>query len=339
MSEEPQPTGPGRRKDLSVVIPCYNEEQILRETFLRMREVCERAVEGSYEIVLVNDGSTDGTREIMYDLIASYPETVCVNLSRNHGHQLALTAGLSIACGERVMIIDADLQDPPELLGVMMDKMDDGADVVYGQRRRRPGENVFKLWTAKGFYWLINKLSDTTIPSEAGDFRLLSRRVVDAIIRMPERHRFLRGMVAWVGFRQEAITYDRQERRAGETKYSTHDMAQLAVNAITSFSVRPLTMTSWIAFAMGLVALGLFVYSLLSWLLADTVAGWTSLMAGMALLGSIQLFVLWIFGEYLGRIYEETKRRPLFIVEEVERGDQRGADVSDRQEKKKASRP
>jgi glycosyltransferase involved in cell wall biosynthesis len=301
---------------LSVVVPCFNEELVLAALHQRLSDVC-RAQGVDYEVVLVNDGSRDGTWPMMEALAAADPHLVCVNLSRNHGHQLALTAGLQLCRGQRVLVIDADLQDPPELLPAMMARMDAGVDVVYGQRRSRQGESRFKLLTAKTFYRLLEWLTDVPIPRDTGDFRLISRRALDVLLAMPERSRFLRGMVSWIGFRQEPLLYDRAARLAGETKYPFFKMFRFAVDAITSFSLKPLTLATWVGFGSGACALLLCAYAVIGWLLGHTVTGWTSLMAVVTLLASLQFLVLGVFGEYLGRLCAESKGRPLFIVERV----------------------
>lgn len=303
---------------LSIVVPCYNEKEGLGELHDRLARTCD-GLGLPYEIILVNDGSTDGTWPAMLDLAAAAPQLVLVNLSRNHGHQLTLTAGLSQAAGRRVLILDADLQDPPELLPEMMRAMDDGADVVYGVRRRREGETGLKRATAALFYRLIERLTDVPIPRDAGDFRLISRRALDVLLAMPERHRFVRGMVSWIGFRQVPLPYDRHPRFAGETKYPLRKMVRFALDAITAFSTKPLALASWAGVGMALVFCALLAYSLASWLRGETVVGWTSLMATVTLLGSVQLVVLGVIGEYIGRMYEQAKGRPLFIIERVVR--------------------
>jgi dolichol-phosphate mannosyltransferase len=305
--------------ELSVVAPCYNEADVLAELVGRVERVC-RALGRTFEIVLVDDGSRDATWPTMAALRHKHPEVVAVKLSRNHGHQLALSAGLSICRGHRILIIDADLQDPPELLTDMMQIMDGGADVVYGQRRKRAGEGPLKKFTASGFYRLIRRLSDVPIPPDTGDFRLLSRRALDVILAMPERHRFIRGMVAWIGFRQEPLVYDRAPRAAGTTKYNYRKMVRFALDAITGFSVRPLQLASLAGCLSGIVAVGVLGYALVSWAFFQTVSGWTSLIAVVALLGSVQLFVLGIIGEYLGRLYVQAQGRPLFVIERIEGG-------------------
>ncbi len=302
---------------LSVVTPCYNEEDSLQELHRRVAAACEAVVGTDYEFVLVNDGSRDKTWLAMLLLAEHDPRVVAVNLARNHGHQLALTAGLSVCRGERVLILDADLQDPPELLGPMMARMDTGVDVVYGQRVKRAGETAFKRITAAMFYRLFRRLVDIEIPLDTGDFRLISRRALNILNAMPEQHRFIRGMVSWIGFRQEALPYDRAARFAGETKYPFSKMLRFAVDAITSFSVKPLRVASWLGVGAGFGGLAAIVYVLAAWLSGYAVSGWTSLMVITLILGSSQLLVAGVMGEYLGRLYLESKGRPLFIIESV----------------------
>jgi len=242
---------------------------------------------------------------------------MAVRLMRNHGHQLALTAGLTVCRGERILIIDADLQDPPELLPAMLILMDEGADVVYGQRRVREGESLFKRATAAAFYRLIGRMTDVEIPLDTGDFRLVTRRVLDILLTMPERHRFIRGMVAWIGGRQVAIPYDRKPRAAGESKYPLRKMLRFAADAITAFSVVPLMASMTIGWIMAVVGFGFTAYSLVSWGLGRNVPGWTSLMAAMGILGGMQFLMLGIIGAYLGRLYDQAKGRPLFTVREI----------------------
>jgi glycosyltransferase involved in cell wall biosynthesis len=299
------------------VVPCYNEEAVVEALIARLAPVCEHAFPGDYEILLINDGSSDRTWPIICDQAARSSHVVGVDLARNHGHQLALTAGLQLCRGELVLIIDADLQDPPELLPQMMAKIRDGFDVVYGQRVSRQGESLFKRASAAGFYRLLEKLIDIPIPRDTGDFRLMTRRVVDQLNAMPEQFRFIRGMVSWVGFEQAAIPYERDARYSGESHYPMRNMMRLALDAITSFSTLPLRVASHIGIVFGLFGLGLLVWVLLSFLSHGTVRGWTSMIAAVLIIGSIQLLILGVFGEYLGRMYMETKRRPLFIVREV----------------------
>ena len=302
---------------LSVVVPCYNEWESVRELHRRVTAACGSTVDENYEIVLVNDGSSDDTWLALKELSERDPHVVAVQLARNYGHQVALSAGLQVCRGERTLILDADLQDPPELLPDMMALMDQGYDVVYGQRRQREGETLFKRASAATFYRLLNRLIDVRIPVDTGDFRLMSRKALMHLNAMPEQFRFVRGMVAWIGLRQAAFPYERAARFAGETKYPLKKMLRFAVDAITSFSVRPLRFASHIGIAFGLIGVVCLVYTVVSWFSGDVVPGWTSLTALVLILGSVQLTVLGIFGEYLGRMYIESKRRPLFIVDEI----------------------
>jgi polyisoprenyl-phosphate glycosyltransferase len=311
MSPEP------RRIGLSVVLPAYNEEAVIQETHRRTDAVC-RSVGKPYEIIIVNDGSRDGTWPALVELAQRHPTVVAVNLSRNHGHQLALSAGLHFARGERVLIMDADLQDPPELLPRLMETMDNGADVVYAQRRSRPGDAPLKRLFCAVFYRLLARLSDAPIQLDAGDFRLMSRRVVDLLRSMPERQRFIRGMVSWVGYRQEAIFYDRDARFAGETKYPFRKLVALAVDGVVSSSLKPLAFATVVGGFAAAVGCALLFYALASWwFVGRTPQGWTSLLIAVVLMGSLQLLMLGILGEYLGRIYAQTRGRPMFMVDQV----------------------
>jgi polyisoprenyl-phosphate glycosyltransferase len=303
---------------LSVVIPCYNEEACLKELHRRVSAAAREAVGASHEIVLINDGSRDGSWAIMQELAARDSRVVAINLSRNHGHQLALTAGLDLCSGERILIIDADLQDPPELMTAMMAEMDrQGADVVYAVRRQREGETAFKKVTAKVFYRLLDRLTDIDIPLDTGDFRLMSRRALDTLLALPEQARFIRGMVAWIGYRQVPFAYDRQERFSGATKYPLRKMMAFALDAVTGFSTAPLRLASHIGLWLVLASLLLLVYIAIGFFTGSAVQGWTSTMLVVVLLGAVQMFVLGMIGEYLGRLYIESKRRPLYVVAEV----------------------
>jgi dolichol-phosphate mannosyltransferase len=271
-----------------------------------------------YELVLVNDGSRDGSWAMMRRMAAEDGHLVAVNLSRNHGHQLALTAGLDLCRGGTILIIDADLQDPPELLSDMLETMrSEDADVVYGVRRSRSGETTFKRATAHGFYRLLSRATEVDIPLDAGDFRLMSRRALDALLAMPEQARFIRGMVAWIGFRQLPFAYDRQERFAGTTKYPLGKMVRFALDALTGFSSAPLKLASHAGLALSALSLLLILYIAYAWIAGQSIQGWTSLMLVVVVLGAVQMFVLALMGEYIGRLYNEAKRRPLYIVQEV----------------------
>ena len=306
---------------LSVVVPCYNEEAIIRELHKRVTKVCRQAVGNDYEFILVNDGSGDDTWRIISEIVDHDPCVVGITLSRNHGHQLALTAGLNYCTGARIFILDADLQDPPELLPEMMRMMDAGNDVVYGQRARRKGESWFKKRTAAYFYRLFNKMVDVKIPLDTGDFRLVSRRVLNVLNSFPEQQRFIRGMVGWIGFTQAPIIYERQERFAGKTKYTLKKMLKFAIDAITSFSIKPLKVASFIGVIFGFFGLLGLLYVFGGWLLGRTVVGWTSLLTAILVIGSAQMIFLGILGEYVGRLFIETKNRPLFIIDNVKTHD------------------
>jgi polyisoprenyl-phosphate glycosyltransferase len=303
---------------LSIVVPCYNEESCLGELHGRLAAAARAVAGDGYEIVIVNDGSRDRSWEMMRTLAVGDPHLVAVNLSRNHGHQLALTAGLDLCAGERILIIDADLQDPPELLADMMAEMDrQRADVVYAVRRARAGETAFKRGTAKLFYRLLSRLAEIEIPRDTGDFRLMSRRALDAFLSLPEQARFIRGMVAWVGFRQVPIAYDRAERHAGQSKYPFSKMLRFALDAVTGFSTAPLRMASHIGLWLVAASVLLLGYIAVGFLTGSAIPGWTSLMLVVVVLGAVQMFVLGMIGEYLGRLYMEAKHRPLYIVAEI----------------------
>jgi dolichol-phosphate mannosyltransferase len=307
---------------LSIVVPCFNEEACLGELYQRLSSAARETVGDDYELVLVNDGSRDGSWSAMRRMAAEDPRVVAVNLSRNHGHQLALTAGLDLCRGDTILIIDADLQDPPELLPAMFAAMrENDADVVYGVRRSRAGETAFKRATAHGFYRLLSRATEVHIPLDAGDFRLMSRRALDALLAMPEQARFIRGMVAWIGFRQVPFAYDRAERFAGTTKYPLRKMMRFALDALTGFSSAPLKLASHAGLWLSFGSLLLIIYIAFAWLSGRSIQGWTSLMLVVVVLGAIQMFVLALMGEYIGRLYNEAKRRPLYIVQEVAGGD------------------
>jgi polyisoprenyl-phosphate glycosyltransferase len=303
---------------LSVVIPCKNEEQVLRETNRRLVAILEKAGL-HFEIVYTDDGSTDSTPDLLREFQMFDTRIRVVRLSRNFGHQIALTAGLEHTSGDVVVILDADLQDPPEVILEFLQKWIEGYDVAYGVRSEREGETRFKLWTAKLFYRCIDRLSDTRIPLDTGDFRLLDRKVVDALLSMPERDRFVRGMVSWLGFSQVAVPYRRARRLAGVTKYPFFKMLRFAADGIVSFSILPLRLATWFGFAAsGLAVLGILAVLLERILgVPGLVKGWTSILIAVLFLGGVQLICLGILGEYIGRIYGESKRRPLYLVRET----------------------
>jgi polyisoprenyl-phosphate glycosyltransferase len=309
---------------LSVVVPMFNEEGNVAPLLERIAAIVEDLPgRPAYEIVLVNDGSTDATIDAIRAEMARRPHVVLVNLSRNFGHQIAATAGIEIAAGDAIVLMDGDLQDPPELIGAFLEKWRDGYDVVYAVRRTRKGESPFKLLTARLFYRLIKRLTKVSIPVDTGDFRLMSRRVVEALRRSPERHRFLRGMVSWVGYKQIGVDYDRDERLSGTTKYPLPKMMRFAIDGITSFSDIPLRFASYFgfvasaaAFVYALVVIG---YKLLSLNPPEYTRGWASTIVAVLFLGGVQLMSLGILGEYLGRVYDEVKGRPLYFISDIER--------------------
>jgi polyisoprenyl-phosphate glycosyltransferase len=306
------------RPALSIVVPCYNEEGCLDLLHARVSNAAKTAVGEDYEIVFVNDGSKDASWPAMQRLAAADPHLVAINLSRNHGHQLALTAGLDLCSGEQILIIDADLQDPPELLAEMRVTMaEQEADVVYAVRRKREGETFFKKLTAAAFYRVLDRVTDTPIPLDTGDFRLMSRRALEAFLSLPEQARFIRGMVAWIGFRQVPFTYDRAERHAGETNYPLGKMIRLALDAVTGFSTAPLRLASHASVILALVSLLLLFYIAYGYFAGHPVQGWTSTMLVVVVLSAAQMFVLGMIGEYLGRLYVESKRRPLYLVADI----------------------
>jgi polyisoprenyl-phosphate glycosyltransferase len=301
---------------LSVIVPCANEEQVLHETNRRLIAALEQ-IRFDFEIIYVDDGSTDSTPDLLRELQARDTRLRVVRLSRNFGHQIAITAGLEHASGDAVVIVDADLQDPPEVISEFVERWQQGYDVAYGVRSERDGETAFKLWSANLFYRFINRLSDTHIPCDTGDFRLMDRAVVDALLSMPERDRFVRGMVSWIGFSQIAVPYRRAPRLAGVTKYPLMKMLRFALDGVLSFSTLPLRLATWIGMAAsGLAVIGIF-YALAARLFAHGwVKGWTSILIAVLFVGGVQLVCLGVMGEYVGRIYGEAKRRPLYLVRE-----------------------
>jgi dolichol-phosphate mannosyltransferase len=300
----------------SVVAPVYNEEETLPHFYRRVVDVMEGLGE-PFELVLVNDGSRDASYRVMRALHARDSRVRAVDFSRNFGHQVAISAGLDHARGAAVIILDSDLQDPPEVIPELVARWRTGAEVVYAQRRRRPGETRFKLLTAAAFYRLIARITALDIPRDTGDFRLLDRRVVDTLVTMREHHRFMRGLSVWVGFRQEAVPYDRQERFAGVTKYPLARMVRFALDAITGFSYVPLQLASTLGFLLaGLSLLGILLAAVLR-LSGVAIQGQATTLVVVLLLGGIQLIFLGIIGEYLGRIYDEVRARPLYVVREV----------------------
>ncbi len=304
---------------LSVVVPCYNEEENIAELYSRTFKACHSIVRDDFEIVVVDDGSTDRTRTLIEDLCDKAGAITGVFLARNHGHQLALTAGLKFCKGERILILDSDLQDPPELIVDMYAMMDEGVDVVYGQRIRRSGESFFKKISASFYYWILGRLTKVNIPRDVGDFRLINRRVLNVLNSMPEQDRFIRGMISWVGFKQVPIRYNRHERFAGKTKYPLKKMIYFGLDGITSFSTFPLRMVTYLGFALSGLSFAVIVKTVIGYLGGATVPGWASVMVAILLIGGIQLISLGIIGQYIGKIYMQSKNRPLFVVDSVTR--------------------
>ncbi len=309
---EAKTTGP----TYSIIAPVFNEEETLPRFYEEVVAVMEGLAE-PFEIILINDGSIDGSYTIMQALRARDPRVRILDFSRNFGHQIAISAGIDYASGEAVIILDADLQDPPQVIPSMVDRWKAGAEVVYAQRTSREGETRFKLLTASVFYRLITRITSVNIPRDTGDFRLLDRRVVNALVRMREQHRFMRGLSAWVGFRQEAVPYERHSRYAGTTKYPFSKMLRFSMDAITSFSHVPLQLATSFGFMLaGISLLGILVAAILR-IFTGAIVGQASTLILVLFLGGIQLIFLGIIGEYLGRIYDEVRARPLYVVREV----------------------
>jgi polyisoprenyl-phosphate glycosyltransferase len=301
---------------LSVVVPVFNEEETLVELYRRLALALTPTE--TWEIVLVDDGSADASWPLMRELAAADPRLRLVRLSRNFGHQAAITAGLETTHGEAVVVIDADLQDPPELIPELVSRWRDGYDVVYAVRSQRSGENRIRLLSISFFYKLLRKIAGNDIPENVGDFRLVSRAVVGALMSMPERARFLRGMTSWVGFRQTGVEYRRDPRHAGTSKYPPHKLLRLALDGITSFSTVPIRLVTWLGFTLVVFCLGVLAWTLYTrFFTHDAPTGWTSLLVVVLLLGGVQLLSLGIIGQYIARIFDEVKQRPLYIVAEV----------------------
>ena len=304
-------------KKISVVIPMYYEEKVADECYRRVKECLEKIENYEYEIIFINDGSKDKTLEILEKIASQDLKVKILSFSRNFGHQAAVTAGLQYVTGDAIVIIDADLQDPPELIPEMIKLWEDGNEVIYGKRKSRKGESAFKLLSAKMFYNTLNALSDVEIPKDTGDFRLVDRKVVDTINSLPEHNKFLRGLFSWVGYKQIAFEYERKERYAGQTKYPLRKMLKLAADGIISFSTKPLKILGSIGIISIIVSILLLIYAILSYVLKlnQISAGWTSIMVAITFFAGVQLTSIWIMSEYIGRIYDETKQRPQYIID------------------------
>ena len=304
-------------KKISVVIPMYNEEEVVKTSYLRIQKVMEDLKQYDYEMLFVDDGSRDKTLSLLQEIAKENQKVKILSLSRNFGHQAAVTAGIQYVTGDAVIIMDADLQDPPELLPEMLALWEEGNEVIYGQRRSRKGESAFKLLTAKMFYRTLNALSDVEIPKDTGDFRLVDKKVIDVINIMPEHNKFLRGLFSWVGFQQKAYFYEREERKAGKTKYPFQKMWKLASDGIISFSTKPLKIVGGLGCVTIILSIAILIYSLVSYAfqLNHLTPGWTSIMVAITLFSGVQLVSIWIISEYIARIYDETRHRPEYIID------------------------
>ncbi len=305
-------------KKISVVIPMYNEEEVVKTSYLRVEKVLKELKQYDYEMIIIDDGSKDKTLDLLRDIAHENEKVKVLSFSRNFGHQAAVTAGIQYVTGDAVIIIDADLQDPPELIPEMIALWEEGNEVIYGQRRSRKGESAFKLLTAKMFYHTLNALSDVEIPKDTGDFRLVDKRVIDVINAMPEHNKFLRGLFSWVGFQQKAYSYEREERKAGKTKYPFQKMWKLASDGIISFSTKPLKIVGGLGFITIIFSIVILIYSLVSYAfeLNHLTPGWTSIMVAITLFSGVQLVSIWIISEYMARIYDETRHRPEYIIDQ-----------------------
>lgn len=316
--------------DYSVIVPMYNEEEVIEHTYKRLKDVMD-ATGKPYELIFVNDGSKDRSAELIRSFGERDPNVRLIDFSRNFGHQIAISAGMDYAQGDAIVVIDADLQDPPEVILQMIAKWKEGYEVVYGRRLKRKGETIFKKVTALAFYRLLKSMTNVDIPLDTGDFRLIDRKVCDVLRSLKEKNRFVRGLISWIGFRQTSVEYVREERFAGETKYPLKKMISFALDGITSFSYKPLKIASYLGFFL---SIGSFLYLLIviyQRLFTDTTeAGWTTIVALNLLFNGIILILLGVIGEYIGRIYDESKNRPLYIVREAS-GFQ-GADAQDKQQ-------
>lgn len=300
----------------SIVIPAYNEELVLKESYKRLKAVMD-SVNEPYELIFVNDGSRDKSPLILSEICDADKNVKMIDFSRNFGHQTAITAGMDLSSGQAVVVIDADLQDPPEVILDMIKKWKEGYDVVYGRRAKRKGETLFKVLTAKMFYRFLKSMTNVDIPVDTGDFRLIDRKVCDVMSSLTEKNRYIRGLVSWVGFRQTDVSYVREERFAGETKYPLKKMLKFAMDGITSFSYKPLKLSTYVGF---LLSIGSFIYLIavifIKLFTNNAVSGWASTLSVSLFFNGIVLLMLGIIGEYIGRIYDESKNRPLYIIRE-----------------------
>lgn len=302
---------------LSIVVPVFNEEGLIHESVKRL-SLTAAGTGFPYELIFVNDGSSDKTLEILLKCKEENPRIKIISFSRNFGHQMAITAGMDNAQGEAIVIIDADLQDPPEVIPELIKKWQEGFEVVHARRKRRFGEKLFKTWTAKIFYRLMALLSNVEIPVDVGDFRLIDRKVLEALRTLREKHRYVRGLVAWLGFKQGFVEYVRDKRYAGETKYSLFKMIRFSLDGISSFSILPLRLATVMGFLSAAFSFLYIFYALYAkYVLKDVVAGWTSVVIAVFFLGGIQLICMGIMGEYIGMLHDEVKPRPLYVIQEI----------------------
>ena len=304
---------------LSIVIPMYNEKDVAQECYNRITSVCKSIENYEYEIIFVDDGSTDETLNILENIASSDNNVKIISFSRNFGHQNAVTAGLKFVTGDAIVIIDSDMQDPPELIPEMLKLWEDGHEVIYGKRKNRKGESSFKLFSASMFYKTLNALADVEIPKNTGDFRLVDRKVVDVINSLPEHNKFLRGLFSWVGYDQYAFEYERKERFAGKTKYPLKKMLKLAADGIIGFSTKPLKLLGGLGIFSIFVSFVILIYSILSFAFEwnNITPGWTSIMVAITFFAGVQLLSIWMISEYIGRIYDETKERPQYIIDKT----------------------
>ncbi len=302
----------------SVIVPAFNEQPVIEETYKRLKKVMDGIGE-PYELIFVNDGSSDRTGEILERIHHTDPHLKAIHFSRNFGHEAATTAGLDHASGQCIIIIDADLQDPPEIIPEMIEKWKQGYEIVYGKRKQRKGESTLKKTTSALFYRFLQRMTEIDIPADVGDFRLIDRKVCNALKHMREKNRYMRGIISWVGFRQTAIEFVREERWAGETKYNLKKLLRLAWDAITAFSYKPLKIATYLGFALSGIS---FIYLLVviceKLFTQKTVPGWASIMVINLFFNGIVLIMLGLLGEYIGRIFEETKNRPLYIIHKAQ---------------------
>jgi polyisoprenyl-phosphate glycosyltransferase len=312
----------GMKNLISLIVPVYNEAQVINAFYDRASSALASLYGFEYEIIFVDDGSHDNSYQQLVTLTCRDPRVRVIKFSRNFGHQIAITAGIDYARGECVVVIDADLQDPPEVIGSMIEKWREGFDVVYAIREEREGESMAKLLTASVFYRLLRRVAKIHVPANVGDFRLMSRRAVHELKQLREKDRFVRGLVSWIGFRQTGVKYHRDKRYAGETKYPYSKMFKFAMDGIASFSTMPLKMATWLGYASSLLAFMYLVSVFVQKFLGVTVQGFATIMVAMMFLGGVQLICLGILGEYVGRLFNEVKPRPMYIIEEMTAPDQ-----------------